>query len=336
MICFGKDGDYNCDIPSQRSSKLNKPIYSNGPKSFNGSVCGNSSIHSLTTAPTNGLCLPCNRNQELKMQQLASFEPTNEAYFDEEVEDFRRKLEQAYRLCPRCERHLKRTLNNVKKNILGSKLAQLGTKGFQMFDLDLNNSKTENSRKRQLLFAKICVGALILISILNALEMSTSINLNRTKLEMLFNPTVTSAILMVISYLSAMKILAGRAIGYIGNTPYISFAASLWRLFIQTLYTSISPTGWSIQSIFKEQIAPLMEELQENSSNVDSTDLTKLIAGAAGCLLSACVIFLGGASAPTVFSLILWTAYVGITSVIAEISSQPIIVLLEFVVVCAI
>lgn len=56
---------------------------------MNGSVCGNTSVHSLASAPANGLCLPCNRNQELKMQQLASFEPTNEAYFDEEVEDFR-------------------------------------------------------------------------------------------------------------------------------------------------------------------------------------------------------------------------------------------------------
>lgn len=58
-----------------------------GVGSLNGSMDGASRIPS--TPPTNGLCQPCNRNQELKMQQLATFEPENEAYFDEEVEDFR-------------------------------------------------------------------------------------------------------------------------------------------------------------------------------------------------------------------------------------------------------
>lgn len=49
---------------------------------MNGSISGR-----LT--PTNGLCEPCNRNQELKVQQMASFEPENEAYFDEEIQEYR-------------------------------------------------------------------------------------------------------------------------------------------------------------------------------------------------------------------------------------------------------
>lgn len=76
-----KDGDYNCDIPAQRSSKLNK-WKTSSVSSMNGSISGR-----LT--PTNGLCEPCNRNQELKVQQLASFEPENEAYFDEEIQEYR-------------------------------------------------------------------------------------------------------------------------------------------------------------------------------------------------------------------------------------------------------
>lgn len=44
---------------------------------------------SLYEPASNGLCELCNRNQELKMQQLASFEPDDEAYFDEEVENYR-------------------------------------------------------------------------------------------------------------------------------------------------------------------------------------------------------------------------------------------------------
>lgn len=72
-----KDGDYNCDIPAQRSVKLNKWKTSSFP-----------SISDRLT-PTNGLCEPCNRNQELKVQQLACFEPENEADFDEEIEEYR-------------------------------------------------------------------------------------------------------------------------------------------------------------------------------------------------------------------------------------------------------
>lgn len=49
----------------------------------------NGSIISCRNIPTNGLCPPCNRNQELKVQQLASFEPQNDAYFDEEIEEYR-------------------------------------------------------------------------------------------------------------------------------------------------------------------------------------------------------------------------------------------------------
>lgn len=49
----------------------------------------NGSMMSDRVRPVNGLCQPCNRNQELKVQQLASFEPENEAYFDEEIDIYR-------------------------------------------------------------------------------------------------------------------------------------------------------------------------------------------------------------------------------------------------------
>lgn len=82
MFIF-KDGDYNCDIPAQRCLKLNK--WKNGYVSSS----MNASIISGRSTAVNGLCEPCNRNQELKVQQLASFVPENEAYFDEEVCEFR-------------------------------------------------------------------------------------------------------------------------------------------------------------------------------------------------------------------------------------------------------
>lgn len=49
----------------------------------------NGSMSGRLTPPQNGLCDPCNRNQELKVQQLASFEPENENYFDEEIQEYR-------------------------------------------------------------------------------------------------------------------------------------------------------------------------------------------------------------------------------------------------------
>lgn len=52
---------------------------------MNGSII----VVSSRNTPINGLCQPCNRNQELKVQQLATFEPQNDAYFDEEVEEYR-------------------------------------------------------------------------------------------------------------------------------------------------------------------------------------------------------------------------------------------------------
>lgn len=56
---------------------------------MNGSIGGSISGRLI---PVNGLCEPCNRNQELKVQQLASFEPENEGDFDEEIEDYRWEL----------------------------------------------------------------------------------------------------------------------------------------------------------------------------------------------------------------------------------------------------
>lgn len=76
-----QDGDYNCDIPAQRSIQLNK-------RWKTGVNDGNSS-YTATTPPRNGLCDTCNRNQEIKMQQLASFEPNVKENFDIEIEHFR-------------------------------------------------------------------------------------------------------------------------------------------------------------------------------------------------------------------------------------------------------
>ncbi|KAG8226808.1 hypothetical protein J437_LFUL002854 [Ladona fulva] len=72
---FSADGDYNKPIPAQYDECLNKPVL---PRK-----------RYLLKNNSNGLCWTCNRNQELKMYQLASFSPRNPAKFDEEVESFK-------------------------------------------------------------------------------------------------------------------------------------------------------------------------------------------------------------------------------------------------------
>lgn len=81
-----QDGDYNCDIPAQRQTKLNRSINRSLTTALNGD--GSSSIFETSMPRTNGLCETCNRNQELKMQQLASFTPINDCDFDNEVDEF--------------------------------------------------------------------------------------------------------------------------------------------------------------------------------------------------------------------------------------------------------
>ncbi|KAF4520911.1 hypothetical protein B566_EDAN014418 [Ephemera danica] len=89
FILLIHDGNYNKIIPEQSDELLN---------------------HTMVTAKRgpyissdNGLCRKCNINQELKIQQLASFTPIDSARYDEEIELYRQRLERAYQLCPECD-----------------------------------------------------------------------------------------------------------------------------------------------------------------------------------------------------------------------------------------
>lgn len=205
-----------------------------------------------------------------------------------------------YRLCPRCERHLKRTLNNVKKNILGSKLAQLGANGLRVFDLHFSTAKSnEKIQQRRQLFAKICLLAMIVISTLTAYQTTAAVDINKTKLDAVFNPSTTAAMLMVASYISACKILVTKFINYFVSLPYIAAAFAVWRLTIAYIYAGIGRTVWS--SIFNE-----LNQLSDGINGADNDE--NIIANVAGCLMSIFVIFTTGFRFSSAFSLILWTA----------------------------
>lgn len=219
---------------------------------------------------------------------------------------YRKKLEQAYRLCPRCERHLKRTLNNVKKNILGSKLAQLGAKGLHAFDLHFSTAKSDNKiQQRRQLFAKICLLAMIVISALTAYQTTAAIDINKKKLDAVLRPSATAAILIAASYISACKIIATRFIDYLVSLPYVTTAFGVWRLMVAYLCTVFGQTIWSsVQTTFLTEINNFSDGMNATTGE-DQT----IIANVAGCLLSIFVIFAAGLRFSTAFSLLLWTVH---------------------------
>ena len=68
------------------------------------------SLHSANAYKTenqNVLCRTCNLNQDLKIHQLRTFIPRNEADYDREIEEFEAHLERTYRLCRYCKYILK-------------------------------------------------------------------------------------------------------------------------------------------------------------------------------------------------------------------------------------
>ncbi|EAA01410.4 AGAP002023-PA [Anopheles gambiae str. PEST] len=162
---FSADGDYNREIPEQYQQRLNNYHYHHPANVTDDDKWDSSTVRSVAGSgrpqPTsNGLCFGCNRNQELKIHQLASFVPENEDNYDAEVEEYRKQLEQAYKLCGRCERVLKRTLNDVKRNVLGSKLAQIGSKSLTALDMHIRASGKQLAHQKRQRWAKVCVWAI--------------------------------------------------------------------------------------------------------------------------------------------------------------------------------
>uniref|UniRef100_A0A182NCG8 Ima1 N-terminal domain-containing protein n=1 Tax=Anopheles dirus TaxID=7168 RepID=A0A182NCG8_9DIPT len=159
---FTADGDYNREIPEQYQQRLNNYHYHHPANVTDDDKWDSTTVRSGTTGSVhtgNGLCFGCNRNQELKIHQLASFVPEDEDNYEAEVEEYRKQLEMAYKLCGRCERILKRTLNDVKRNILGSKLSQIGSKSLNVLDMHLRTSTKHLAQQKRQRWAKVCVWA---------------------------------------------------------------------------------------------------------------------------------------------------------------------------------
>ncbi|KAJ8920281.1 hypothetical protein NQ315_011942 [Exocentrus adspersus] len=101
---FTVDGGYNKVIEEQFDTSFNKTCRNIGN----------------TDPLSNGLCSYCNNNQQLKVRQLAAFVPLDEKNFDIEVEHFRKQLEKSYKLCKKCDKVLKKTLETQHAWIFGN------------------------------------------------------------------------------------------------------------------------------------------------------------------------------------------------------------------------
>lgn len=218
------------------------------------------------------------------MQQLAAFVPTHEDNFDEEVEDYKQQLEQSYRLCPRCEKVLKRALNKVKNNILGSKLAQIGAKGFSILDLHMATNQITATKKKEF-FTKICFYTLVFLSVINLIKVTQNIEISKIRLETVFNPMTTQLIIQIVSYISVAKQLIISVYSYILNIPIVSQSTLFLGTITQMIYLTINPKEsfinfWKVNFDF--------DEYKTINSDPD------FMVNFAGILLSLSLIFLQG------------------------------------------
>ncbi|XP_018572830.1 uncharacterized protein LOC108912146 [Anoplophora glabripennis] len=145
---FNKDGGYNKVIEEQFNTSLNKPHCKTVEKSG--------------TFSSNGLCAYCNNNQQLKIRQLANFIPLNDKNYDAEVEHFRIQLEKSYKLCKKCDKILKKTIERQHAWIFGNRIKNLPKKGLQL----LIKSKRFSEASKKSVSMNIVRYSLILFSLI--------------------------------------------------------------------------------------------------------------------------------------------------------------------------
>lgn len=215
---------------------------------------------------------------------------------------YRAKLEQAYRLCPRCERHLKRTLNKVKSNILGSKLKQIGAKGFRAFDLGLSDdaNKKQIYQKRNL-FARCLSMALIVISLLHLYVTCKQIDVTKGKLDAIFDASTTLTILTILSYLSAMKIMISHCIQHVLSLPFVSMATATSQSTIDYLYTFSGGEIWSIID------TEFLQNINASTAIEDAGIASTMLLNISGCFMSTILLYLRGLEIQPIMTILLWS-----------------------------
>lgn len=149
---FTEDGDYNRRIPGQAWTTPKRycepgKMQSEKPSTFLDRFGG----VNMSPKASNGLCSECNLGQEIIMNKVAEFEPIDEDRWNEELEDYRYKLERMYQLCPRCTIQVHGKLEEDKKKY--SYLLKVKYKLKHAIGSTLREVMNNQKRSRRFFFA---------------------------------------------------------------------------------------------------------------------------------------------------------------------------------------
>ncbi|XP_055913519.1 uncharacterized protein LOC129947110 [Eupeodes corollae] len=197
---FTKDGDYNREIYQQLDcSNLSSTSRRDDQQ--------NDFSDLSDQFPANGFCNVCNEGQRLKIEKLAQFEPKNESKFEDELKVYKNQLEEQYRLCTTCDRHLKRVLREKKKMVLGSKFLDFIIKGAEKFKQP-HFARIKNAQKSKLK-QKISI-YLTLLAFINIICILRGLPaLNKEHLTWVFGERIGHYSFLMISHiLTLIKVLA--------------------------------------------------------------------------------------------------------------------------------
>lgn len=255
---------------------------------------------SPTTTTQNGLCAPCNLNQELKVQQLAAFEPQHPGRYDREIELYQRQLEHAYRLCSRCERHVRRRLTRVKRTVLGSKLAQIGAHGLRAFDMHLSEQRrgangngaaatAAAAHRRRRRVVTLCASVLLVLAALAAQRTAGVVVLTAGALNRVLPVPVTRGLFVAYASVRALVVCVQTFGAYVAQAGRESLGAVAVLVGADgegTVVASVLVTD-SSSFEFVERLAQTTAEQQAAILRVFESDRLFCVAALAVCLLTA-------------------------------------------------
>lgn len=130
-------------------------------------------------------------------------------------------------------------------NVLGLRLAQIGQNGLRVLD---RHAKKLDS-KEQLIFNRICLGTITILSVCNLINSSNNVHFSRNHFDNSFPPFVIQFVLTVVSFVSAVKLLA---------LEYLSAVIALSKINFKRICT-----------YFAEDYIDLLNSLSNNDCQID-------------------------------------------------------------------
>lgn len=130
---FKKNGDYQKEVPEMYNDLPYTP-----PK-----FCANQGQDMKTT---NMLCSSCLQNQTYIIEGLKEFEPTDDRYFDEELEQYKAELNMKWDLCVSCRAHVSNYLQDQNQHLVqtynSNDLNKATDKGLRKLNMKLGSPNT--------------------------------------------------------------------------------------------------------------------------------------------------------------------------------------------------